>query len=234
MREALIFNGANALDFQDIRTNVVRIPEVVHRIRQAQELWDDCSPEPLDLANFIGSDDSVFLGHIKLRNFASAIVQIGLMDRFLKNHDMPQFLIGATNGDSALKIALKQISFTDLVVDSPAMPKTEENGIAVPSPEVTMPKLSGVQLTEFGVYQQSPQGYQRLYFPTMAVERMIEMAVGQHGIGRLIFVGPGNGLMDRGGLARRSEVEIVESIDLDPMLSWFWRHLKENRLAVAN
>jgi hypothetical protein len=30
------------------------------------------------------------------------------------------------------------------------------------------------------------------------------------------------------------DVQVLESIDLDPMLSWFWTNLKENRLAIAN
>ena len=65
MRDALVFNGASNLDFQDIRSNVVRIPEVIARIREAQKLWDKLSTQALDLANFINSEDSVFLGAIR-------------------------------------------------------------------------------------------------------------------------------------------------------------------------
>ena len=118
MRDALVFNGASNLDFQDIRTNVVRIPEVVQRIREAQAIWDKVSATPLDLANFIGSEDEVFLSHIKLKSFATAVVQVGLLDRYLKNHKMPEFVVGAINGDSPMKVAMGQMTFFELVSES--------------------------------------------------------------------------------------------------------------------
>src|SRR3954468_7812438 len=104
MRDALVFNGASNLDFQDIRTNVIRIPEVVVRIREAQKIWDSIATTSLDLANFIASEDAVFLGHIKLKSFATAVVQVGLLDRYLKTHALPEYLVGAVNGDSPLMV----------------------------------------------------------------------------------------------------------------------------------
>ena len=77
MRDVLVFNGSSNLDFQEIRTNVGRIPEVVARIREAQKIWDTVATQPLDLANFIGSEDISFLGNIKLKSFATAVVQVG-------------------------------------------------------------------------------------------------------------------------------------------------------------
>ena len=51
----------------------------------------------------------------------------------------------------------------------------------------------------------------------------------------LIMVGPGNSVFGKRILdLTDAEVQVLESIDLDPMLSWFWSNVSENRLAIAN
>lgn len=234
MRDALVFNGASNLDFQDIRTNVIRVPEVVVRIREAQAIWDKVSPTPLDLANFIGSEDDVFLSHIKLKSFATAVVQVGLLDRYLKNHKMPEYVVGAINGDSPMRVAMGQKSFLELVTESLAT-----NG---PRPRVPvanaldLPILAGVQLVEYAIFCRGTDGdYVRQITEVREVERMIVDLVDQHEVNKLVMVGPGSSVSGKKVLDLTSrDVQVLESIDLDPMLSWFWSNLRENRLSIAN
>lgn len=234
MRDALVFNGASNLDFQDIRANVIRIPEVVSRIREAQKIWDTVAEQPLDLANFIGSEDSVFLGNIKLKSFATAVVQVGLLDRYLKSHKLPEYVLGVINGDSPMKVAMGKQTFFDFVAESPAVGAKPEPKLKLVPGE--LPVLAGVQLTEFALFKRGVDSqYERLATEAREAERMVVQMVDEHEVNRLIMVGPGNAifgcrLMD---LTTR-DVQVLESIDLDPMLSWFWSHLKENRLAIAN
>ncbi len=235
MREALVFNGASNLDFQDIRTNVVRIPEVVMRIREAQAIWDKVSPIPLDLANFVGSEDDVFLSHIKLKSFATAVVQMGLLDRYLKSHKMPEFVLGAINGDSPMKVAIGHMSFFELVSESAACNQTR-----APKQPVTnaldLPVLAGVQLAEYAIYLRNSDGeFERQQTELREVEKMIVDLVDLHEVGKLIMVGPGNSVSGKKILDLTArDVQVLESIDLDPMLSWFWTNLRDNRLAIAN
>jgi hypothetical protein len=234
MRDAIVFNKISNLDFQDIRTNVIRIPEVVARVREAQKIWDTLSGTPLDLANFIGSEDAIFLGNIKLKAFASAVVQAGLFDRYLKNHAAPEFLVGVVNGDSALKYAAGSQNFFDLVAESPAV----SNVVPARAPSALpgdIPMLSGVHLAEYAVFQRTAEGtYQRLELDARELDTMILDLVDRHGICRLVSVGPGNTLGKRAHDLASRDVQVLESIDLDPMLSWFWQNLRENRLAIAN
>ena len=234
MRDALVFNGASNLDFQDIRTNVIRIPEVVVRIREAQAIWDKVASTPLDLANFIGSEDDVFLSHIKLKSFATAVVQVGLLDRYLKNHKMPEYVVGAINGDSPMRVAMGHQSFLELV--------TESLATSGPRPRVPvanaldLPILAGVQLVEYAVFCRGAEGdFVRQPSEVREVERMIVDLVDQHEVNKLVMVGPGHSVSGKKVLDLTSrDVQVLESIDLDPMLSWFWSNLKENRLAIAN
>jgi hypothetical protein len=230
MRDAVVFNAASILDFHDIRANVIRIPEVVNRIREAQKIWDTVSNQPLDLANFIASDDGVFMSHIRLKSFASAVVQVGLLDRHLRSYKLPEFIIGAINGDSPMKVAMGQQSFVDLVAESPAA------GLASATPAAGgLPVLSGVQIVEYAVYRREAGEYRRVESPEREIERMLVDLVDRFEVNRLIMVGPGNAIVGRKimDLTHR-DIQVLESIDLDPMLSWFWSHLKENRLAIAN
>lgn len=223
---ALIFNGSNALEFQEIRTNVIRIPEVIHSIREAQGIWDALNTTPFDLANFIGSEDHVFLSQIKLKNFATAVVQVGLLRRYLRTQELPEFVIGTVNGDSPLKVALKQISFVEMVAESEALPKERLQIVKNDSP-----LLAGVRLEEYVVYQKtSGDKYKRLDFETRDVRKMVEGLIASQGVNQLVFVGPGTW-----NTQLPLSAEITESIDLDPALGWFWGNLREaGKLAVAN
>lgn len=237
MRDVLVFNGASHLDFQDIRTNVVRIPEVVNRIREAQNIWDTISNIPLDLANFIGSEDEVFLGHIRLKSFASAVVQVGLLDRYLKTNPLPGFMVGIINGDSPMTVAMSQKSFFDLVSESPSTgnPLVAATGESVTS-TTDLPILSGVQIAEYAIFRRNPQGvYERLGSDTRDVEKMLIDLADQYDVQKFIMVGPGNSVGGRKLMDLTSrDIQILETIDMDPMLSWFWSALKQNRLAIAN
>jgi hypothetical protein len=223
MSQALIFNGTNALDFQDIRINVIRIPEVSHAVREAQEIWDALNPNQFDLAGFIASDDQVFLGQIKLKKFAAAVVQVGLLRRYLKNNPLPEYMIGTVNGDSPLRVALQQISFVEMVAESDAIPG--ERLRLVPKTDATM--LAGVRLDEYAVFAKNANDtYRRFHFDTQDVSKMIDTLASEAELKRMIFVGPGTQPM-------ATKVEMTESIDLDPSLTWFWG-AADRRIAVAN
>jgi hypothetical protein len=236
MREALVFNGASNLDFQEIRTNVVRIPEVVQRIREAQEIWDKVSTIPLDLANFIGSEDDVFLSHIKLKSFATAVVQVGLLDRYLKNHKMPEYVLGAINGDSPMKVAIGLMTFFELVSESAACSTSRHQQKQPVTNALDLPILAGVQLAEHAVFLRNAEGvYERQASEFREVERMLVELVDNHDVTKLVMVGPGNSISGKKILDLTArDIQVLESIDLDPMLSWFWSNLRENRLAIAN
>ena len=237
MRDALIFNGASNLDFQEIRANVVRIPEVIQRIRMAQKIWDSVAVTPLDLANFVGSEDEVFLSHIKLKSFATAVVQVGLLDRYLKNHSLPEYVVGAINGDSPMRFAIGELSFEELVATSSAVVSSRPR---VPTAAVTnaleLPVLAGVQLVEYAVYRRTTDAtFERVFSDTREVERMVVDLVDAQDVNKLLMVGPGSAVSGKKILDLTSrDVQVLESIDLDPMLSWFWPNLKGSRLAIAN
>lgn len=231
MREALIFNGLNALDFQDIRFNVIRIPEVVKRLREAQMVWDVCHSEPLDLANFVASDDRVFLGNIRLKSLAAAVVQMGLYDRYLRFSRRPDFLVGSCNGDSALYVAAGKISFEEMVENSLAARASQPLS---PVFLADAPVLSGISLTEYGTCELKDGLYEDLDEKNMDIVQLVRQLIDEKDVRKLVSVGPGNMLLSqKHEELSLLDIQILESIDLDPMLSWFWASMRELKMASA-
>jgi hypothetical protein len=221
MKDAVLFNGPNSLDRQDLREKVIRIPEVIRGLRRAQEIWDASEYPAFDLANFLASEDKIFLGNIRLKTLAAAVVQIGLYERYVKNFRAPEFLIGNTNGDSALKVVAGLMSFDDMLAtansfrmlrSSPQIPFTDA------------PLLAGVSLTEYGLARsQAEGGYEVVEDHQMDVEKLIFNLAEKRQVRKIVNIGPGGQLMQP-SLERLSlsEVQVIESIDMDPLLNWFW------------
>lgn len=220
MFDALIFSTVNALEFSEVRQDVIRIPEVIGRVREAQEIWDARAEASLDLVNFIGSDDRSFLSNLRLKNLATTVIQLGLLDRFLKQNELPKVLVGLSNGDSALKVASGQMTFKELVQNSGAI------GGAKPSPVAgfgNLPMLCGVALAEFGLLQMVDGEAKIILDGEMDLKRLMTKIGEMPEVKSVVVVGPGAThaqtlLRD---IADKT-VKVTDSVTLDPILSWFW------------
>lgn len=231
MNDVVVFNGIHSLDFTEVRNQVLRIPEVAQKIREAQKVWDRISPMSVDFANFIGSDDKTFQGHIRLKSLTTTIVQVGLFERHLKSTKAPKWLMGSLSSDAAVKVAAKIMTFEELILKSPAL-----SGLTNVTPidqKGGLPILSGMALTEYGVLESSDQGeYQVKIQGAMDFAKMILQFLAAQNVSRFVNIGPGSGLLSRQLLPPDyEEIQILESIDVDPMLNWFWPALREFKCA---
>src|SRR6185312_11369799 len=134
----------------------------------------------------------------RLKSFASAVVQVGLLDRYLKSHDLGEFMIGAINGDSPLKVALGIVSFEQMVSDSALASGTRLMAVPNGASAGDLPVLAGVQLAEYAVYRRDEQGcYLRLNVDTREAEKMILGLVDDFEVRKLVMVGPGNSVFGK-------------------------------------
>ena len=226
MREALVFASQSQLDFHEIRENVIRIPEVVMRVREAQKIWDNLDMPALDIANFISSDDAVFLGNIRTKAFVTAVIQVGLLDRYLKNFNLPEVIVGLANGDAPLKVVVGEITFFDLISENLALSAPRKLQPIPSSGE--LPFLAGIQLSKYAAYKRQADGsFQLLASENPSLENLLQTLVSQESIERIVVVGPGSSL-------RKSSlnIKVSDSIDLDPMLKWFWSSQEPKLVAV--
>lgn len=224
MFDALVFSTVNALEFNEVRQDVIRIPEVIGRVREAQEIWDSRAEASLDLVNFIGSDDRSFLSNLRLKNLATTVIQLGLLDRFRKHHELPQYILGLSNGDSALKVASGQMTFTELMQSSAAV------GGVKPGPVAgfgNLPLLSGIALAEFSLLKMVEGEARAMVRGEMDLKRLMMTLAGTPDVKKVVVIGPGATHVQTLFRDLPGKMDVVDSVALDPILSWFWNRKAE-------
>ncbi len=248
VRDALVFGGANALDFSDVRLGVIRIPEVSLRIEEAQEIWDENCGSGFSFHHFLGSDDQIFFKNLSLKTLSLSVVQLGLFDRFKRIFHRPQVLIGNVKNDSALMVAAGLMTFQELITSSRACHMVRPlshlqpvgdlvlNGPILPQFQAFERMTVSVQTANGSAAAVAPAEVARMTAigePNMSLKKILESVIDERRIERIIHVGPG--LIDRSLVSEfeARDLQIVESIDIDPMLSWFWRDLNMHSAVVG-
>lgn len=232
MTTAVVFGGLQSLDFQDVRENVVRIPEVRIKLEEAQSIWERHVNQDLGFHQFICSEDATFFNNISLKSLCVAIVQIGLYDRYKKHFKTPQFLVGDARNDSALLVAAEKISLTDLILRSRAA------GVVHPIESAAaregLPILTGQAFAMYEVYAQNANAAEAAAEPfkatgmkEMDLAKLIRNLYHENSVRKIVNVGPGQLQLGIPSEDAASDMMTLESIDLDPMLSWFWKELRK-------
>lgn len=237
MKSSVVFSGINSLDFHDVRAGVLRIPEVAARVFEAQKIWDELGQTTFNLFNFLVSDNQTYMQNIRLKGLAAAVVQIGLYDRYIKKFNRPDVLVGSATGDSALKVCAGKMTFKEMIQESEAIhvkrPETPIN--------IAEPFLSGVSLDEYEAYEfkelESGEEFDALELKSKSIETILRELVEDNSVRNIVNVGPGHQMKNKMvAELEMFDVRISDSIDMDLMLTWFWRQLQEgldDRYAVA-
>src|SRR5688500_17344901 len=101
MTVAAVVEGAGVLDQISIRTNLLRIPVVIARLKQAQQVLDRRGRQQVDLLSMMTLDEFAF-SESRLRQLLSDIVQVGLFDRFSKKRPQDFLLLVGPRGSALL------------------------------------------------------------------------------------------------------------------------------------
>lgn len=236
---AVVFSGRNGLDFSELRGGVLRIPDVTLRVREAQRILDGLDLPKVDLFNVIAADDDSFFRNIKLKSLASAIVQVGLYDRLTKTQRKPDFMVGNSNGDSALLVCAGLQTFEEMVSQSPALDTLKPSEKVILLGAEPAPLLAGLSLTEYQALGCRPgSDGKSAYVPVkdglMDIKKVVAYLYTEQGATRFISVGPAGALRGSDYQSLGSdEIESIDSIELDPMLGWFWRNMRPQSSALA-
>lgn len=239
-KSAVVFSGRNGLDFHELRSNVLRIPDVTLRIREAQARLDEMDLPRVDLLNYVGSEDEVFFRNLNLKSLLAAIVQVGLYDRFLKSQKRPDYLVGNSNGDSALMVCAGKMSFKEMIETSPALGtlRPVDNKVLSIGLEPA-PLLSGISLTEYQAFAAQDSANEKAEYEAvreglMELKQIVSSLHRDYEVTRFVNVGPASALRSSDYKTLGSdETEALDSIELDPMLSWFWRNMRLQDVVLA-
>ena len=82
----ILTDDSNGLDFEEVRWNTLRVPEVQSYIIKAQKIYDQRGSKPIDFIHSFLSDDTLFFSKKKsFRNFLKALAQKGLFDHYVRS-----------------------------------------------------------------------------------------------------------------------------------------------------
>jgi hypothetical protein len=235
MADTVIFGGNNSLDFVEVRAGVLRIPEVSLKIEEAQSLWDKECKTSFSFQHFLSSDDHSFYNNINLKSLSQAIVQLGLFDRYERLFKKPDYLVGNIEGDSALKVAAGQLTFRELISKSLACSVLRP---MLPLHTATDLVLRGQNLPKFKAYASAEPSegvtrFEELFETDINLQNLVKKLIEEKGVKRIVHIGPGT--IEKTKLVDEfysSDVQIVESIDVDPMLGWFWANLRKQEASA--
>ena len=219
----LLFAGRRGLEETLTRNSILRIPEVSRKLKEAQNIIDQILEKGVhvDLYSFVQSTDGLFNSNSSLKSLVAGIVQIGLFDRFVKYRSRPQFLVGRINGCSAIKVCAGLQSIEDFIVTSDYC---KENTLIARFTQQNA-RLAGVKLEEYGALQWNEEGfYKNLIQESKGSSAIMEELSSSYLVNQCVHVGPCYDFrlkeFDNAGLYNLSS---MSSIDLDPILSSFWK-----------
>ena len=239
MTTSVYFSAQNLLDLHEHRLSLMRLPEVLRMVHRAQDVIDRRMDGSIDLANYISSDDEVFMTSSPLRSLTTAIVQIGLFHRYAKKNSMPEFLIGNCKGDSAIEVVVGRMSLEQMVLKSSVFQEEQRTQLAASN---GLPILAGTAMPELVVYQREEvQEFpgemfysKRATSPTTLREIFVTLHQ-QAKMGTWVILGPGTVMARREQMQINSQslpVGLDFSLDSDPALEWFGRPTMPKLFAV--
>ncbi len=206
--KAIMFCGLSMLDSMHIRESMIRVPEVLARIRKAQKTIDQVTNQLVDLINFMTEEDSVFQNNAKLRRVLVNVVQLGLYDRHIKHFPKPQYFIGALSNLSTMEHCIG-LNYMDELIRS-----------------LWYQDLETTKLTSFYVYehaQLSPDTFEtKKIDEDESCEAILSRLIRKGDVKQFVNVGPADAMLDPYNNAYIFEdIQVFGTMEVDPMLTWF-------------
>jgi hypothetical protein len=237
MKNAVLFANTGVLDFLELRTSIVRIPEVIAKLKEAQVYLDRAMDNAPDLIQFLTSEDQVFWRSEKIRKIAVAVVQLALYERYAKRFGEASHVLSVSNEDSPIQVLSGNMRLGEFIINlamKEEKVKTVENLNSLPEPTSL---AKGISMPDFQLYEKSEEQAYKLSGEgeKEALNELLMKLRDEEGVKQFVNVGPGQSIS---GSAMSElvdkELNIMESIDLDPMLSWFWDVSSNYSYQLAN
>ncbi len=206
--KAIMFCGLSMLDAIGVRESMVRIPEVLSRIKKAQKTIDSLTNQSVDLINFMMEDDSVFTANPKLRRVLVNIIQLGLYDRHLKSFPKPQFFIGSLSNLSAMEHCIG-LNFMDELIRS-----------------LWYQDLETTKMTTYYVYEHAKITEDTFETKKVdedeSVDAILSRMIRKGEVKQFANLGPADVILNPYSNAYIFEdIQVFNTIEVDPMLNWF-------------
>ncbi len=221
MNTVLVFTGRSGVDSEDFRQQLLRVPEVSTVLKSAQMSLEQRGMISKDLVSFIQSDSNEYLSGGLWREFSAQLIQIGLFKRYQKLSYRPQFIIGDAGECSATAVCLGQMTLGELVDNF--INQLEKRSVEEQSSEF----LVGHRLETAKVYELSDEGYV-VTSEGKETWSLLEGICKDHLVDQVITLGTTS------TTSFNQDLGVVESVVVDPLLSWIVPHLKRTFSVVSS
>ena len=247
MYRIVYFKDTKILNNLTICQNALRIPEIFLRIRQVSEQLEQMkiSTNLKNLFHLLDIDESSFESSFKswdidFWHIVMTIIQVGLYDRYLKSQAPPLAFVASSNAYAA-KISGRLRTIKDMITDLSNKHKS--------TPFDFQNKIARNNLSFF-MHNEKTKKYNCLVSDMHEPEELF-LYIEKYQISQIVVIGPSNLVhLSQNNMPQHqipSETDwllheitkskvlsdkicIIESIDLDPLLFWFWRDCSKSFL----
>ncbi|MBE8221520.1 MAG: hypothetical protein HAW60_02205 [Bdellovibrionales bacterium] len=221
--------------FLSIRQNLIRIPEVLIRLKEAERIiisMDNQFKGYVDLVSIMQSDwasnhlkvqnkktshlsiannsEHLMILRTKLSLIASYVSQIGLFDRYIKSCSYPEFMMCDSNSYKAIDVSLKKSSVKKMIqsILESNLPKTD-----LPLSYTVFKRIAG----KYKKYQK---------INSLSFKSCFEQFTLKENLEGFVHLGPGQSMNLNFSELSTNKFTELESISTDPLLSWFWTDVR--------
>lgn len=234
--KAILFSGLSMMDQSTVRESLIRIPEVLSRIKTAQKTIDQLTNNSVELVNCMLDDDHTFIENCKVRRVLVNLVQLGLYDRHVKGNEKPKYFVGSLSNLSAIEHCLgfsyidefvRSVWFQDLAND-------ENEGVAPMSDskyqDIQLVQMMNRKPTQFYIYEfnqlSTEMSESKKIDEADSADKLIVRLIKKHEVKQIVNLGPSDLMLDPiMNPFHLEDVHIYNTIEIDPMLNWFYSRL---------
>ena len=223
MSAVLVFTGRSGVDKLEFRQQLLRVPEISTILKSAQSCLESRGIFTKDLASFVQSETNEYLSAGLWREFVAQLMQIGLYRRYERLSFRPQFIIGDSGECSAAAVCLGVVSFEVLIEQFIEL--LEKRSQEEQSSEFLVGhRLEMAKVYEFvgGEYQVTAEGKETW--------SLLEGICKDHLVDQVITLGLSQAATS---LQTEQDLGIVESVVVDPLLSWMLPYLQPQIVRVV-
>lgn len=233
--KAILFSGLSMMDQSSVRESLIRIPEVLNRIKTAQKTIDQLTNNSVELINCMLDDDQTYIANCKVKRVLVNLVQLGLYDRFVKSNEKPRYFVGSVSNLSAIEHCLgfsyidefvRSVWFQDLEGSESEMPVMSESKYQ----DIQVIQMMNRRPTQYYIYEfnqmTSEMSESKKIDEADAADKLIVRLIKKHEVKQIVNLGPSDLLLDPVyNPFHLEDINVFNTIEIDPMLSWFYAKL---------
>jgi hypothetical protein len=233
--KAILFSGLSMMDQSSVRESLIRIPEVLSRIKTAQKTIDQLTHSSIELVNCMLDDDQTFIENCKVRRVLVNLVQLGLYDRHVKGNEKPKYFVGSLSNLSAIEHCLGFSYIDEFVRSVWFQDLANDEGEGTPLSDSKYQDIQVVQMmnrrpTQFYIYEFNQLSLEMSESKKIdeadSADKLIVRLIKKHDVKQIVNLGPADLMLDPiMNPFHLEDIHIYNTIEIDPMLNWFYSRL---------